>query len=436
MPIGVATKYYERIALAEAVAPAADVPPSAAFDFESLQKTGLLARLAPKALTLVLDALWACRIVFPRPRIPFSRYVVVMRHADVVAVLSDNERFETPFGREMRQLCSGDDFILGVGDPEHAVQLSAIKAAMPPTDLPRLARLCEHQAATLISAAPGRIDVIGDLFRRVAIEVFATYFGVPVADPEAFGDWTMALNNLLFADPTGGPPARAQALAAAARVRLILDSAIAAARIAPDSKTIIGRLVRLTNPALTDGQIRAIVLGLATGFVPTITLASSNILSLLMRRPKWMAAAQAAASLQDRGPLKAILLEAARLNPALQPGQWRYTLADARIGPKDGLLSRRVRLGDVIIVATKYALRDPRRFPDPMQMKPGRNPPPDIMFGTGMHWCLGTFVALTEMTEVFRLLLQQPNLRRAAGPAGALSTVGPYPRHLELEFGP
>jgi hypothetical protein len=59
-----------------------------------------------------------------------------------------------------------------------------------------------------------------------------------------------------------------------------------------------------------------------------------------------------------------------------------------------------------------------------------------MLFGYGLHWCTGAFIAAAQITQTMKALLVQPNLRPAKGDAGAMQNLGPFPQHLTVEFGP
>ena len=177
-------------------------------------------------------------------------------------------------------------------------------------------------------------------------------------------------------------------------------------------------------------------MGLTIGFVPTNSLAAGKMLEALLDRPAAMRAAVAAAATRDRKALQDILVEAARLNPALSPGQWRYVKQDAVIAagtPRQ----RATPANSVLLVSTMSALRDRRANPDPAAFRPGRaSRAADLVFGVDTHVCLGKFVALTQITEAFAALLANEALRPSPGAAGRIAWAGPFPRHMTMDFGP
>ena len=54
--------------------------------------------------------------------------------------------------------------------------------------------------------------------------------------------------------------------------------------------------------------------------------------------------------------------------------------------------------------------------------------------GSGMHWCIGRYIAEAQITQTFKPLLQQPGLRRARGKAGRMRRHSLFPAHLRMVF--
>ena len=186
---------------------------------------------------------------------------------------------------------------------------------------------------------------------------------------------------------------------------------------------------------IADGEIRAILIGTLTGFIPTVTLCFGRIMQMLTRDKRIMKAAKKRAADDDAGLLEDLLFEVARLNPTLQPGQFRVAAHDAVIAPGTSR-QKRVEKGQVILVATMSALRDPRAFrsANPDRFVPDRSPEPDLAFGVGPHWCAGLELAKRLVTEMMRNLLREPGLRPVAGPEGRLAYVGIAPSRLDMKF--
>ena len=57
-----------------------------------------------------------------------------------------------------------------------------------------------------------------------------------------------------------------------------------------------------------------------------------------------------------------------------------------------------------------------------------------MLFGHGLHWCVGAYIAAAQITQTFKVLLKRRGLRRAKGKAGTLQCYGLIPAHLLVEF--
>ena len=285
-------KYYEKIRQAQSATVPASAADAGPFDLDDLNSHGLVSRLAQSFSglrdRLILFAFWLFREFYPNPK--FGSLILVTRDSDVREVLERPQTFQVPFGLEMSELTGGGNFVLGMDGPEHDAQSKTIQAVIKSDDLATIRRLSQHSAETLVTAAAGRIDVMKGLMTRVAAETCCGYFGLAVEEMDSFAEWTIAMSALLFADPFGSETTRRLALYGAARVRTIVDQAIAAQRTSPSSDTIVGRLVARKNvdADLTDEKIRAIVMGLVIGFIPTNSLAAGKMLLALLDRPQAM----------------------------------------------------------------------------------------------------------------------------------------------------
>jgi cytochrome P450 len=188
-----------------------------------------------------------------------------------------------------------------------------------------------------------------------------------------------------------------------------------------------------TDSSLSDEVLEAHLFGMVTGFVPTNLLASGNILSVLLRREDFMAAAREAALADNDDLLWKCLREAGRfrnfnLGPFRMCGPSGYTLA-AGTGRAKYLAA-----GKGVLASTQSAMFDDRRIKNPKTFDPHRPAEDYLEFGYGQHWCLGSFIAAAQITQTFKALLQKKGLRRANGAAGKLKTIGTFPAHLILDF--
>jgi len=444
-------KYYKKIRAAQAAPPTdAEI---ADFDFSILKDGGGIG--ASLAQSRFVHAM--LRRFWPVGRIGGLGWAV--RHADVSDMRARWEDFNAPYGLEMRDLTRGEDFALGLQDgPVYRRQLGFMKSAMHAADLPRVAENARRLAEHAVAYSGGEIDAVEDLLVRVAVETCADYYGLSVGEPIDFAHWLMSMSTLLFADYLGDPKVRRLALAGAVRVRRVMDEAIRKAheiarwRRAPppsDSSlasvfaesmrwyegTLVCRFValQLADPATgpSDGEIRAMLIGMAVGFVPTGGGAGGNILEVLLQRPEWLAKAQEAAREGRDEALTRILVEAMRFSPPINPGVPRYVARDTSLG------GVRLPEGVTIIAASSAAMFDPRVVADPERFDPDRDISRDLQFGGPfIHHCIGEQLTRVLLLESFKPLLRQIALGRAPGKAGRLEKVGPFPQHLEVTYAP
>jgi cytochrome P450 len=84
-----------------------------------------------------------------------------------------------------------------------------------------------------------------------------------------------------------------------------------------------------------------------------------------------------------------------------------------RIAVRDvELRGKTIRTGDLLRLVLSAANRDPEAFPDPDRFDITRRPNHHITFGSGVHYCLGQYLARLEGQEAFTALSQRfPDLR-------------------------
>lgn len=408
-----------------------------AFDLEDLKPTGIgaiLGRLLPK------DPRWLFALLraWPFAGFPALGWVLVTRFDEVQEVLTHDRVFAVPYGDKVRELNGGPNFLLGMADGEEYRRFRRqVMAAFRFEDVPALvAPAASRLAREMLAGSAGRIDAVEAFLTRIATLICRDYYGLDIADPLAFGHWTLALSTHVFVDAATVVPAhRRAAEAAAERVRAVIDQSMAALRNAPvKPDTVLARLldIQASDPTLSDEIIRGFLIGMVTGFVPTNTLAAGNILDTLLSRSDFMAQARAAALAGDDDLLRRCLFEALRFKHI----HWGLT----RIATRDYTLAagtpraKHVPAGKKVLASTWSAMFDGRRVERPDTFDPARRPAEYMEFGYGLHWCIGAFIAQTHITQSFKALLTAGPLRRAAGKDGTLQLIGFFPRHLWVEF--
>ncbi|MEZ5694860.1 MAG: cytochrome P450 [Sphingomonadaceae bacterium] len=421
-------------------------PPGWTFSLDRLEPDSAMGRLAARLTQKAFGPIYAFSRRH-RPVLPFAGLLHVTRAEQVREILLRPADFRVPFGPEMAELGEGASFLLGLDGAPHDRLHAILRSVLRPEDKDRIGHMAESFTAALLDNCPGQMDVVADLIKRVPTEICLRYFGLQCPDPDLFGDWTMALSAYLFGDPFGNEETRRLAVHASQRLTALIDDAIERHRLVlhKGSQEIAARdtlverfLLAQQGSDLTDKEIRAMLIGLAVGFVPTNTLANANMLMELLKRPDAMALARKAAREGDRETMRKVVLEAGRLNPALAPGQWRYCPNDTEL-TIDGR-THAIPAGSSLLVSTMSALRDPREWDDPESFRidrtnrDGTPKEPDLLFGVGPHRCLGEHHAMGQIAGLFMELLKRENLRPVPGKAGKLTYAGPFPRHMVMTY--
>ncbi|MGN6764635.1 MAG: cytochrome P450 [Rhizobiaceae bacterium] len=430
------TKYYDGVREAQRnQRPVADMPP---FDIERIRAKGLRAKLVSYLLEDPRWALGFLRRFFPILRL--GKFVLVTRNDDVREVLERQDVFQTPYGLEMTEIAGGTNFILGMQDgPDYRRMKSHVLSAFPVDEVESVVRpLASRHAQAIMQRAAPRFDAVNDLLRVVPVRICREYFGLVIDDETSFSQWANALSGLFFADPGANPVVRELAVVAADRMKQVIDLSIEAVRegTVPRS-TPLGRLVDLLDeddPQITPGDIHAIMLGMITGFTPTNLLASGNCLDVLLSRPEARRAVEEAIAAGDNASLERAILEAMRFKP-IWIGPFRYTARDAVIA-QGTRRERQIRAGTSVMPATLSAMFDPEAVHEPERFDMDRSARDYLVFGHGIHQCIGAAIARIQIAECFRSLFSKPGLRRAKGGAGRLKRLGAYPESLVVCFEP
>ncbi len=428
---------------APASAPPVFDSPGSDFDPQDLQPTpGLKSSIASWLLANLPTVLRLMRRFWPIARIPFTGLTFVTRYDDVQEVLANDKAFPVPFGEKVKELNDGPNFVLGMeSGPDYWLYQRQVMRAFRREDIAEIVTpMAERYSREIVDGSNGKLDAIEGLITLVPTRICEDYYGI-VLRPEQrvpFSQWTFAMSMYMFADPFNDPKLKPPALAGGKAVRAVVDASIAAARSAsPGSDTVARRLLAMqANDAdgLSDGIIRTYLVGMIAGFVPTNTMAAGNMLDVLLQHPAFLATAQEAARNGDDERLRRCLFEASRFKP-INPGPFRLCGTDTTVALGTSR-AKRFKKGDILLVSTQSAMFDERRVANPWAFDPDRPPTDYMLFGHGLHWCLGAFIAEAQITQTLKQLLLRKNLRRAPGPSGKLRHLGSFPQHLMVEFDP
>lgn len=370
-------------------------------------------------------------------------WAAVTRYDDVAEVLTRSDVFEVPFGAEIARLNDGEipgtPFLLGIDDKAaHERQLKLLVQAFKREDAENCVKPVSFKFATEKVGGVkknGSIDAIQELITAVPLEVCRKYFGVEeIEDPQKFADATIDVSGHLFGFPPINPDPDIDK--AAAYMRAVVNRAIKREIDTPSrSDTVLARLVkRYQHAELTREHVRAFLIGMIVGFVPTNTMSGGHILEMLLQKKKFMKAARAAVEAGDDDLLKHCLFEAMRFKPH-NIGVFRVCSGDHTIAA-DTSRAKTIKSGTKVLASTLSAMFDPRQLNRPGEFNPRRPASDYMLFGYGMHWCAGVYIAQAQITQMFKAMLARPGLRPARGASGRMKLRGLFPDHLHVQWDP
>ncbi|MEZ4353196.1 MAG: cytochrome P450 [Myxococcota bacterium] len=180
--------------------------------------------------------------------------------------------------------------------------------------------------------------------------------------------------------------------------------------------------------AMTSEEVASLVTMLVSAGSETTTLGGCQMLRNLMLHPAELAKLRA-----DRSLVPNAVRECLRFNfGSIAPVNPRYALEDV---PLHG---RTIRKGDMVLLSTGAANRDPEAFPDPDRLDVTRDTRGAATFGHGPRYCLGANLALQELECMLEAALDfLPPSARLADEEIEWEQVGVMrrPMHFPVDFG-
>lgn len=251
--------------------------------------------------------------------------------------------------------------------------------------------------ADLARGLAGRpmVELVDDYAAPLPLLVVLEVLGVDPGDREALRGHALALREGSSFRPGDREARLARAEEAAGRLDDYFRAAVHDRRRTPRTD-LIGELVAADDgngPLTDDALVGTCVHLLTSGHEATSNVVSKAALALL-------GAPAALAELRARPEaLSGAVDELIRYDaPVQMVTRWAYR--DARIG------GRAVRRGDKLTLVLGSANRDPDRYPDPDELRIGRDVGRHFGFGMGIHHCLGYGLARMETTKALQSILE------------------------------
>jgi cytochrome P450 len=333
---------------------------------------------------------------------------LLVRHADVVEVLRDHERFsasERPYSRGL----PGSQTMLTTDPPEHTRLRTLVNRAFTARSVERLEGRIQEIADDLLDRASerGEMDVIADLAYPLPITVIAEMLGVPTDDRDFFREASSKIAVAL--GPIEDPEVAGRAMEGAAQLVMYFNELISTRSEGPPRRgaqgpDLISTLLAAeeAGDALSHGELVAmLLLLLVAGHETTVNLIGNGLLALL-RHPDQLERLRV-----DEGIERSAVEELLRYDSPVQ-----FTGRGVKVDVE--IAGQPIPTGGAVSGILGAANRDPEVFADPDILDLSRDPCPHVSFGAGIHFCLGAQLARLEGRIALTTLVRRfPDLRPA-----------------------
>ncbi len=325
------------------------------------------------------------------------------RYEDVQDVLIDHKRFTNA---ERNYDYMQYRTFLDLDPPDHTRLRGLVSKAFTPRAVRELGPRIQGLVDELLDAVAGksRIDLISDFAFPLPVIVIAEMLGVPAEDRARFREWSDDI--ALSVNPLLNSKQIERVQQATEELFDYFEGIIEQRRQAPQNDMISALLAaeeegdRLTHEEL----LSTLMLLLVAGNETTRNLIGNGMLALL-KNPAQLQ------RLRDRPELlDSAINELLRYDSPVQIDS-RNAIDDVKIGGK------RIAAGQRILAIVGAANRDPQVFANPDELDIGRDEVSHLSFGRGIHYCLGSPLAILEGRMAFTSLLERfSSIRLASDP--------------------
>ncbi|QUH04558.1 cytochrome P450 [Saccharopolyspora erythraea] len=299
---------------------------------------------------------------------------VLTRHEDCAGVLRRPEVFGSDPRKLAKPIPESVISLQTMDPPEHSAVRHHFLAKLRRQDLDAWsARVRRIAGELLANAGPDSFDLVAGVAEPLALHSMCLLCGVPFPDDDE--RFRTASRTMVLGMDAGLEPARREpALAARGVLNEIIEDWIARA----PRESLISGLDEVS------GIERGYLVNSARAVFDAGYSTTGNLLGNIV---KWLLGP---GGVRDTAPLGGLdsraVEELGRVEGVVQAVS-RHCLADVEIG------GRALRRGDVVIVMLAAANHDPKVFPDPRRADFSRESGPHLVFGRGVHSCLGGHVA-------------------------------------------
>ncbi|MCY3993541.1 MAG: cytochrome P450 [Caldilineaceae bacterium] len=312
---------------------------------------------------------------------------------DALAILQDHRRFSSG---ENKLEYAPYRTMLDLDPPDHTRLRSLVSKAFTPRAVAALGPRIQEIVDELLDELAGRdsFDLIGDFAFPLPVIVIAEMLGIPAEDRDKFNVWS---NDIALAvEPILSGEEIVRVERASDEIIEYFEGIIEQRRMDPRDDMLSALLAaeeegdRLSH----DELLGTLMLLLVAGNETTRSLIGNGMLALL-KNPEQLQRLRDSPDLLDTSIDEMLRYDS--------PVQFiiRVVMEDVEFKGKQ------FRAGQKVIILVGAANRDPTVFADPGALDIGREEKSHISFGRGIHYCLGSPLALLEARVAFANLVER-----------------------------
>jgi cytochrome P450 len=317
----------------------------------------------------------------------------IFRHQDIVDVLRDPDTHSSA----SRHVAVPN----GMDPPEHTLHRAALAPHFVDEQMQRLEPRSREIGGELVRdvVAKGTAEVVGDFAEPFALRTLCAFLGWPEELWECLGGWTHGNQQAAFTrDPAAG---RALAKLLSEHVRSNLDEHRQAHRETPDVTDAL-LATKVDGVSLSDDAIVSILRNWIAG-EGTVAGGLSLLILHLVQAPELQRRLR-----QEPSLIPLAVEEILRVDDPLVANR-RTATADVEIG------GRTIPAGDNLTLMWIAGNRDPRAFDQPDEVRLDRDMSRSLVWGHGIHLCLGAPLARLQLRVALEELLARTDEVQIAG---------------------
>ncbi|MFD5015785.1 cytochrome P450, cyclodipeptide synthase-associated [Streptomyces chartreusis] len=329
----------------------------------------------------------------------------VSRHRDVKRVLTDHEAFSTEMLQVRAEPVMRGPVLAQMTGAEHTAKRKIVVRGFTGQALEDQIRAIHANAAELVAPflSRGRIDLVNDFGRPLAIDVTLDVLGLDKKDRRQIADWLGGVAEFVTGiDLTAEQ--RRRCLHRAERLEAYLAPVIDERRRRPGGD-LISKLctAEFDGIAMSDREVTALVINVLVAAVEPADKTLALLFKHLIDHPDQLAQVR-----RDPALLPAAIAETLRYTPPVQ-------LIPRRTERDVVLAGSTVPAGATVFCMIGAANRDPAAFASPDAFDIHRADlgtarsftaaARHLAFGTGLHQCVGAAFARAEIETVAGMLL-------------------------------